>query len=242
MRYIYGYHAIEESVKKYPQGTLLTAPRLCERAEKIKTAALKQGVRIKTADESELKRLSGIADCKGLLYQCKNRKENFPSLAAFFKAIQKRDEAIVFILDSITDPHNFGAVLRSADQFDIDLVMTRSKRSSRENNTVAVTSAGAVNHVNTLTVANLNTAIDELKENGFWVYGADLHGTPLPHADLSGRVAVVMGSEGKGISRLTAEKCDGTVTVPTSGNIDSLNVSVAAGILMYEIRRRKITL
>ena len=121
-------------------------------------------------------------------------------------------------------------------------MITRSKRSSRENNTVAVTSAGAVNHVNTLTVANLNTAIDELKENGFWVYGADLHGTPLPHADLSGRVAVVMGSEGKGISRLTAEKCDGTVTVPTSGNIDSLNVSVAAGILMYEIRRRKITL
>ena len=220
MRYIYGYHAIEESVKKYPQGTLLTAPRLCERAEKIKTAALKQGVRIKTADESELKRLSGIADCKGLLYQCKNRKENFPSLAAFFKAIEKREEAVVFILDSVTDPHNFGAVLRSADQFDIDLVV----------------------HVNTLTVANLNTAIDELKENGFWVYGADLHGTPLPQADLSGRIAVVMGSEGKGISRLTAEKCDGTLTVPTAGNIDSLNVSVAAGILMYEIRRRKITL
>ena len=133
MRYIYGYHAIEESVKKYPQGTLLTAPRLCERAEKIKTAALKQGVRIKTADESELKRLSGIADCKGLLYQCKNRKENFPSLAAFFKAIEKREEAVVFILDSVTDPHNFGAVLRSADQFDIDLVITRSRRSSREN-------------------------------------------------------------------------------------------------------------
>ena len=242
MRYVYGYHAIEESVKKYPQGTLLAAARLGERAEKIKTAALEQGVNVKTVDESELKRLSGITDCKGLLYRCENKKESFTSLSDFLKSIQKRDEAVVFILDSITDPHNFGAVLRSADQFDIDLVVTRSKRSSRENNTVAVTSAGAVNHVNTLTVANLNTAIDELKENGFWVYGADLHGTPLPHADLSGRVAVVMGSEGKGISRLTAEKCDGTVTVPTSGNIDSLNVSVAAGILMYEIRRRKITL
>ena len=227
MRYVYGYHAIEESVKKYPQGTLLAAARLGERAEKIKTAALEQGVKVKTVDESELKRLSGITDCKGLLYRCENKKESFTSLSDFLKSIQKRDEAVVFILDSITDPHNFGAVLRSADQFDIDLVMTRSKRSSRENNTVAVTSAGAVNHVNTLTVANLNTAIDELKENGFWVYGADLHG---------------MGSEGKGISRLTAEKCDGTVTVPTSGNIDSLNVSVAAGILMYEIRRRKITL
>ena len=99
MRYVYGYHAIEESVKKYPQGTLLAAAHLGERAEKIKTAALEQGVKVKTVDESELKRLSGITDCKGLLYQCKNRKENFPSLAAFFKAIEKREEAVVFILD-----------------------------------------------------------------------------------------------------------------------------------------------
>lgn len=238
MRTVYGFHAIEEALRKYPQGTLLAADNLNDRAAKIKEATARNGIRIKTASGEELKRLSGIADCKGLLYQCRSIRENYSSLHDFLKAVGDREEVRVFILDSVTDPHNFGAILRSADQFDMDLVISRNKRSAKENETVAVTSAGAVNYVNTLSVTNLNTAIDELKDNGFWVYGADIHGTPLPQAKLNGRIAVVMGSEGKGLSRLTAEKCDGKITVPTFGNIDSLNVSVAAGILMYEIRRQ----
>lgn len=238
MRTIYGFHAIEESFRKYPHGTLLAVERLNDRAAKIKEEAVCAGVKVKTVSDEEIRRLSAVADCKGLLYQCRCIRENYSSLHDFLKAVESREEVRVFILDSVTDPHNFGAILRSADQFDMDLVITRNKRSAKENDTVAVTSAGAVNYVNTLSVTNLNTAIDELKDNGFWVYGADIHGTPLPQAKLNGRIAVVMGSEGKGLSRLTAEKCDGKITIPTYGNIDSLNVSVAAGVLMYEIRRQ----
>ena len=238
MRTIYGFHAIEEAYRKYPHGTLLAAERLNDRAAKIKEEAVRAGIKVMTVSDEEIRRLSGVADCKGLLYRCRSIRENYSLLHDFLKAIGSREEVRIFILDSVTDPHNFGAILRSADQFDMDLVITRNKRSAKENDTVAVTSAGAVNYVNTLSVTNLNTAIDELKDNGFWVYGADIRGTELPQAKLNGRIAVVMGSEGKGLSRLTAEKCDGKITIPTCGNIDSLNVSVAAGILMYEIRRQ----
>lgn len=237
MRTVYGFHAIEEAIRKHP-GTLLCVERLNERAKKIKEDALHSGIKVKTVSDAELRRLSGIADCKGLLFQCRAVRESFSSLAEFLKSVEKRDDVRIFILDSVTDPHNFGAILRSADQFDMDLVLSRNKRSAKENETVALTSAGAVNYVNTLSVTNLNTAIEELKDNGFWVFAADVYGTPLPQAKLGGRIAVVMGSEGKGVSRLTAEKCDGKITIPTCGNIDSLNVSVAAGILMYEIRRQ----
>lgn len=240
MRTIYGYHAIEEAIKRYPQGILFTSGRLNERGEKIKELAQKQkAIKIKEVKQEEIKRLSAIENPRGLLYQCQNKRENFSNLSDFIKSIENRETVRVFILDSITDPHNFGAILRSADQFDMDLVITRNKRSAKENDTVAQTSAGAINYVNILSTVNLNTTIDELKRHGFWVFGADIQGTPLPQAKLDGRIAIVMGSEGKGLSRLTADKCDSKVTIPTFGNVDSLNVSVAAAVLMYEIRCRQ---
>jgi 23S rRNA (guanosine2251-2'-O)-methyltransferase len=104
---------------------------------------------------------------------------------------------------------------------------------------VARTSAGAVSYVNTIVVKNLSRAIDYLKKSGFWVYSSEMNGSPVDTLNLKGRTAIVMGSEGKGVSRLLAEKCDSCISIPVSGNIDSLNVSVAAGIIMYEVRRQQ---
>lgn len=148
-------------------------------------------------------------------------------------------DALVIILDQITDPHNLGAILRSADLFGVDLVILPARRSALVNPTVVKTSAGASNYVSITTSPNITRAVQELKKAGFWIYGADAGGTPAHLYDLTGRVALVMGSEGRGLSRLVRESCDAIISIPIHGNIDSLNVSVAAGICMYEVRRQQ---
>jgi 23S rRNA (guanosine2251-2'-O)-methyltransferase len=120
----------------------------------------------------------------------------------------------------------------------VDLVITPGRRSAGDNLTVRKTSAGAYEYVS-IAEENLSRSIDALKKCGFWIYGADMAGRACWGEKLGGRVALVMGSEGKGISRLLAEKCDCLVKIPANGNIDSFNVSVAAGILLYEIYRQQ---
>ncbi len=148
------------------------------------------------------------------------------------------ERALVVILDHIEDPHNLGAILRSADVFAADLVIMPERRAARETDTVARASAGAVAYVPVATVPNLARAVELLKEAGFWTYAADMGGQSLPEADLAGRVALVLGAEGSGVSRLLKERCDGALSIPQFGHVDSLNVSVAAGVMLYEIRRK----
>lgn len=145
---------------------------------------------------------------------------------------------LVIILDHIEDPHNYGAIIRSADAFGADLVVVPERRAAPQTDVVARASAGALAWVPTATVTNLARAVEKLKKAGFWVWAADMDGTPLPQADLKGRVALVLGSEGSGVSRLVRDLCDGAVSVPMTGHVDSFNVSVAAAICMYEVRRR----
>ncbi len=146
----------------------------------------------------------------------------------------------MLILDSITDPHNFGAILRSADKFGVSLVIIRERRSVRDSATVAKTSAGAINYVPISVVSNLNSAIALLQEAGYWVYGADISGDSLVDEKFASKVAIVMGSEGRGISPLTKQKCDSMLTIPTCGSVDSLNVSVATGVILYELYRQSL--
>jgi 23S rRNA (guanosine2251-2'-O)-methyltransferase len=148
------------------------------------------------------------------------------------------ERALVVILDHIEDPHNLGAILRSADVFAADLVIMPERRAAKETDTVARASAGAVAYVPLATVANLARAVEQLKEAGFWTYAADMGGQNLPEADLAGRVAIVLGAEGSGVSRLLKERCDGALSIPQFGHVDSLNVSVAAGVMLYESRRK----
>lgn len=145
----------------------------------------------------------------------------------------------IILLDKIEDPHNLGAIIRSAESFGFDGLIIPEHRSSKVNSTVYKTSAGAINNIKVVMVTNLNQAIEKIKENGFWVYGlAGEAENTLAETDLSGKVALVVGNEGDGISRLVRQNCDMLVKIPMQGKTNSLNASVAAAISMYEVNRQ----
>lgn len=158
----------------------------------------------------------------------------------FLKAEQKQKPPFFIIADEITDPHNLGAIIRSANAAGADGVIIPKNRSAGLDAVAAKTSAGAVHYTPVVRVTNLSQTIDLLKERGLWLAGADMSGEKsLFESDLTGPIALVVGSEGKGISRLLREKCDFVVKIPMLGEIESLNASVAAAIMMYEIVRQR---
>lgn len=237
--FITSYHGIEERLKTSPQGSTLLFARQNKRNLMIKDLAKSQGVSIAEITESELERLTGDPDHRGVAIEVP--RDHNPSEVSFddFLRTFKKETALFLILDGITDPQNFGAILRSADKFGVDLVLLPARRSVRETAAVASASAGANAYVKTATVTNLTRTIEKLKEKEFWVYGADLGGQPIEGSNMTGRVALVLGSEGSGLSRLVKENCDFVISITTTGHVDSLNVSVATGILLYEIRRQQ---
>jgi len=154
----------------------------------------------------------------------------------------KAGEAPPFIIiaDDITDPHNLGAMIRTAEAAGAHGLIIPKRGGVGLTSTVSKTSAGAVEYLPVVRVPNLVSTIEELKKRGVWVYGTDMEGTPWCQLDYSGPVALVIGSEGKGMGRLVREKCDFIASLPMSGEINSLNASVAAGIVMYEISRQRL--
>lgn len=145
----------------------------------------------------------------------------------------------VLICDNLKDPHNLGAILRSADATGVDAVIIPKDRSVEITPTVTKVSVGATEHIPVIKVTNISRSIEELKEKGYWITAADMDGDrPFFESDLKGNVAIVIGSEGEGIRRLVKEKCDFVVNIPMKGRIQSLNASVAASILMYEVVRQ----
>lgn len=152
----------------------------------------------------------------------------------------KDKDAVLTILDGLEDPHNLGAILRSADATGVDAIIIPKNRSVSLNSTVAKVSTGAIEHVDVVQVTNLSMTIKELKKQGYWIIGLELDGSVDYRAqDYSGKIAVIIGSEGKGISRLVKEECDFCVNIPMYGHVNSLNASVSAAILFYEILRNR---
>ena len=145
------------------------------------------------------------------------------------------DDNFVIILDHIEDPHNFGAIIRTAESMGIKNIIIPKDRSVIVNETVMKTSAGALNHVNIIQVTNLVNAINYLKDNGFFIYGAEADGVNYKEVDYSTKRCLVMGSEGKGISPVVRKNCDLIVSLPMKGHVNSLNVSVATAIFIYEM-------
>jgi 23S rRNA (guanosine2251-2'-O)-methyltransferase len=155
-------------------------------------------------------------------------------------ADEKNEKPFLIILDEIEDPHNFGAIIRSAEVCGAHGIIIPKRRNVGVTPVVYKSSAGAVEHMKIAKVTNLNTVIDELKEKGIWIYGADIAGESYCfEIDFKGALALVIGSEGRGISKLTKNKCDVLAKIPMVGNINSLNASVAGGIMMYEVLKQR---
>ncbi len=151
------------------------------------------------------------------------------------------DKQYFLILDGIVDPHNLGAIMRTMDASGLDGIIIPKNRSVSINETVAKVSCGAIEYVKLIEVNNINRCIDELKKKGFWIYGTDMNDKQdYTSIDTSTSLAVVIGNEGEGISRLVKEKCDYIISIPMVGHVESLNASVSAGIIIYEIFRKKL--
>lgn len=149
------------------------------------------------------------------------------------------DSERLILLDKIEDPHNLGAIIRSAESFGFDGVIIPERRSAKVSPTVYKTSAGAINNIKIVMVKNLNRAMEELKDQGFWIYGlAGEAESSIDQTDLKGKVALVVGNEGDGLSRMVREHCDMLVKIPMQGLVNSLNASVASAISMYELVRQ----
>ncbi|CBK80762.1 23S rRNA (guanosine(2251)-2'-O)-methyltransferase RlmB [Coprococcus catus] len=156
------------------------------------------------------------------------------------KAREKGEEPFIFLLDGIEDPHNLGAIIRTANLAGAHGVIIPKHRAVGLTATVARTSAGALNFTPVAKVTNLGAAMDELKKEGLWFVCADMKGEVMYRQNLTGPIGLVIGNEGEGVSRLVREKCDFTASIPMKGDIDSLNASVAAGVLAYEIVRQRM--
>jgi 23S rRNA (guanosine2251-2'-O)-methyltransferase len=238
MIYLTGFHAIEEKIKSGDDVGPLLVSKAGPRAKVIISLAQGTGVRIDRVGSHELDRIA--SDHRGIALAVEDQglsKEI--SVKNFIEGLGDKTDSLVVILDEITDPHNFGAILRSCDQFGVDLVVTRNRRTAKHADVISKTSAGASAWIPSAETANLHRSIDELKEAGFWIYGADMDGKNAYDITLKGRIAIIMGSEGTGLGRLLREACDGMISIPGYGKVDSLNVSVATGILLYEARRQR---
>jgi len=239
MFYLTGFHAIEERIKSNKDCGPLLMAKPGPRARELVTLATANKIRIDRVGTYDLDRLA--PDNRGIALQV---EDIFVSTAeinikTFIENLGSQKDALVIILDEITDPHNYGAILRSCDQFGADLVISAKRHSAKHADIVSKTSAGAISWVPQAETPNLVRTADDLKDAGFWIYGADMEGEAIYKKDLRGRTAIVLGSEGTGISRLLRERCDAMVKIPSEGRIDSLNVSVAAGVLLYEVSRQR---
>ena len=196
--------------------------------------AKKKGITIKEVDNKKLDFMTGGATHQGIVAIAAVKE--YSSVEDILNLAKEREEApFIIILDEIEDPHNLGAIIRTAECAGAHGVIIKKRHSAGLSYTVGKASAGAVEYVPVAKVTNISAVIDDLKEQGIWVYGADMNGTDYTKCDFSGGAALVIGNEGKGISRLVREKCDTIVSLPLKGRINSLNASVAAGILMYKI-------
>jgi 23S rRNA (guanosine2251-2'-O)-methyltransferase len=236
MTYLTGFHAIEERLRSGRGIGALLVAGAGPRGKHIADMARDLGIPLRRAGQHELDRLA--PDNKGIALEIEDAVKQEVTLENFLSALEDGAKSLVVIIDEITDPHNYGAILRSCDQFGVDLVVSRSRRSAKRAASVAQTSAGASVWVPQTEEANLPRALEHLKNAGFWVYGADMAGASLCRTKFTDRTALVLGGE-TGLSRLLKENSDALIAIPTTGKVDSLNVSVAAGIFLYEITRQR---
>lgn len=195
---------------------------------------------IKEVDKRKLDSMCGGEVHQGVIAKVTPYK--YSEVSDILDLAEKRGEApFIVILDEVEDPHNLGSIVRTAELFGVHGIILPKRRSASVSTTVYKSSVGAIEHVKIAKVTNLNSTIEELKEKGIWIYGADIRAEEYSYqVDFGGPCAVIIGNEGRGISKLTVEKCDKLIKIPMVGKINSLNASVAGGIIMYEVLKGRL--
>jgi len=241
---VIGIHAVTEVLNQRPSAVrqvLLQAGRDDKRTAEIRKLAAKSQIALSELPKDAFeKEFEGVHQGVAAYIEYENRTQSEQQLFELLKKLPH--PPLLLVLDGVTDPHNLGACLRSADAAGVDAVIIPKDKSVGLNATVRKVACGAAETVNLVAVTNLARCLDKLKEAGIWLVGAaDQAESSLYEQDLAGAIALVMGSEGSGLRRLTRESCDFLVSIPMAGALSSLNVSVATGVCLYEARRQRLS-
>jgi len=230
--YIYGKNVVKEAIEKKEKITKAIIYKKFS-DEYLISSLQKLNIPIKYVEKFELDKLvNGMH--QGIIVNVPDYE--YASIDDF---IYKEDSFVV-ILDHLEDPHNLGAIIRTCEAAGVDGIIIPKDRSVEVNATVIKVSTGAINNMNVARVTNLSRTIEELKKEGFWIVGTDMNGTSYDEIDYKGKIAIVIGNEGSGMSRIVRESCDFIASIPMIGTTNSLNASVATGIMVYEaLRQRK---
>ncbi|WRR95041.1 23S rRNA (guanosine(2251)-2'-O)-methyltransferase RlmB [Sinanaerobacter sp. ZZT-01] len=207
--------------------------------KKIAAMAREQKVMLQYVDKAALDRIAGAGSHQGVAaYIAAYGYYEIEDILEI--AVKKDEEPFLILLDGLEDPHNLGAIMRTADAVGAHGIVIPNRRSVSLTDTVAKASAGAIEYVPVAKVSNLVQTIDKLKKKGLWIAACDMKGETFYEANLTGGIAIVVGGEGQGVSRLVRETCDFILSIPMKGKISSLNASNAAAVLMYEVMRQRI--
>lgn len=218
---------------------LLAAKGLQGSARKIINLAENSGIKIEYIDRTELDRIADTSAHQGIMALTSRFRYTEGIKQLIDKAKENQEHPFIIVLDKIKDPHNLGAIIRTGHCCGAHGIVIPKKNAVSVTPTVVKASAGAVEHIPVVQVTNIARTLEEMKDMGLWIAGADMNGQIMYNVQLIGPLGLVIGNEGKGVSRLVKEKCDFTVRIPMKGSISSLNASVAAGVLMYEILRQR---
>ena len=238
--FVFGRHAVVEALQTPDRvnRVFIQEGTSGRDAAKVIELAREKGIQVQTVPKTKIEDLVGNTVHQGLVasiaaYEYADLED------VFKKAEEKGEDPFIVILDGVEDPHNLGSILRTADATGVHGIIIPKRRSASLTATVAKASTGAIEHVPVVRVTNLTQAIEQLKARGVWVFGTDMNGTDYRKWNTSGPLAIVMGNEGKGVSRIVKESVDEMVTIPMVGHVQSLNASVASALMMYEVFRNR---
>lgn len=237
---IIGRNAVREALKAQRPAECLMVQRGDKKGavSPLVAQCIEMKIPVKEVDGKKLDFMCGHSNHQGVILVAAAKE--YSSVDDIFALAEERGEApFIIICDGLEDPHNLGAVIRSAEAAGAHGVIIPSRRSTGLGYTVGKSSAGALEYMPVARVTNITSAINDLKEKGVWVFAADMDGKPYYETDMSGAVAIIVGSEGKGVGRLVKENADVVVSIPMQGKINSLNASVAASILMFEVSKTR---
>ncbi|MBQ8425536.1 MAG: 23S rRNA (guanosine(2251)-2'-O)-methyltransferase RlmB [Clostridia bacterium] len=206
--------------------------------KEIEDICAKKHIKVQYMDKKDLDKMSETGHHQGVIAECPDFE--YASLDKLISNCKQEGKDMLFIiLDEVLDPHNLGSIIRVAECAGATGVIISNRRSASVNETVVRTSAGATAYLPVVRVTNINQVIEQLKNENVWVYALDMDGEEMYKTNLTGNVALVVGGEGNGVSRLTRKLCDGVISIPMFGQVNSLNASVSAGIATYEVIRQR---